>query len=153
MGKDVPDIVSGTASTWQMMQDLFSEEALKNVTYLGSVPYAEIQEQIAQAAVCVFPSFAEALPVSWLEAMAMQKAVVASNVGWASEIIQDGVEGFLVHPTNHDEYANKISELLNNTELQRNFGIAARKKIENKFSTEKVAEQSLLFYESLITKF
>ena len=153
VGKDVPDIVSGTASTWQMMQDLFSEEALKNVTYLGSVPYAEIQEQIAQAAVCVFPSFAEALPVSWLEAMAMQKAVVASNEGWSSEIIQDGVEGFLVHPTNHDEYANKISELLNNTELQRQFGIAARKKIENKFSTEKVAEQSLLFYESLITKF
>ena len=153
VGKDVPDIVSGSASTWQMMQNLFSEEALKNATYLGSVPYAEIQEQIAQAAVCVFPSFAEALPVSWLEAMAMQKAVVASNVGWASEIIQDGVEGFLVHPTNHDEYANKISELLNNTELQKQFGIAARKKIENKFSTEKVAEQSLLFYKSLITKF
>ena len=153
VGKDVPDIISGTESTWQMIQDLFSEKALKNATYLGSVPYAEIQEQIAQAAVCVFPSFAEALPVSWLEAMAMQKAVVASNVGWASEIIQDGVEGFLVHPTNHDEYAKKISELLNNTELQRNFGIAARKKIENKFSTGKVAEQNWLFYKSLITKF
>ena len=153
VGKDVPDIISGTASTWQMMQDLFSAEALKNVTYLGSVPYAEIQEQIAKATVCVFPSFAEALPVSWLEAMAMQKAVVASNVGWASEIIQDGVEGFLVHPTNHDEYAKKISELLNNTELQRNFGIAARKKIEKKFSTKKVAEQNWLFYKSLITKF
>ena len=97
---------------------------MKNVTYLGSVPYAEIHEQIAKAAVCVFPSFAEALPVSWLEAMAMQKAVIASNVGWASEIIQDGVEGFLVHPTNHVEYANKISVLLNNTELQRKFGIA-----------------------------
>jgi len=83
----------------------------------------------------------------------MQKAVVASNVGWASEIIQDGVEGFLVHPTNHEEYANKISALLNNTELQRDFGIAARKKIENKFSTEKVAEQNGLFYKSLITKF
>jgi len=153
VGKDVPDIVSGTASTWQMMQDLFSEEALKNVIYLGSVPYDEIQEQIAQATVCVFPTFAEALPVSWLEAMAMQKAVVASNVGWASEIIQDGVEGFLVHPTNHDIYANKISALLNNIELQRNFGIAARKKIENKFSTGKVTEQNWLFYKSLITKF
>ncbi len=153
VGKDVPDIISGSASTWQMMQDLFSEKALKNATYLGSVPYTEIQEQIEKASVCIFPSFAEALPVSWLEAMAMQKAVVASNVGWSSEIIQDGVEGFLVHPTNHDEYANKISELLNNTELQKQFGIAARKKIENKFSTEKVAEQSLLFYKSLITKF
>jgi glycosyltransferase involved in cell wall biosynthesis len=150
VGKDVPDIITGSASTWKMMQDLFSEEALKSVTYLGSVPNAEIQEQIAQAAVCVFPSFAEALPVSWLEAMAMQKAVVASNVGWASEIIQDGVEGFLVHPTNHDEYANKISALLNNTELQRNFGIAARKKITDKFDIDRISKMNIEFYKRVI---
>ena len=150
VGKDVPDIISGNVSTWQLMQDLFSEEALKNVIYLGSVPYAEIQEQIAQAAVCVFPSFAEALPVSWLEAMAMKKAVVASNVGWASEIIQDGVDGFLVHPTNHDEYANKISELLNNTELQKQFGIAARKKITDKFDIDTISKMNIEFYTSVI---
>ena len=150
IGKDVSDIISGSASTWQMMQDLFSEEALKNVTYLGSVPYTEIQEQIEKASVCVFPSFAEALPVSWLEAMAMQKAVVASNVGWSSEIIQDGVEGFLVHPTNHDEYANKISELLNNTELQKQFGIAARKKITDKFDIDTISKMNIEFYTKVI---
>ena len=150
VGKDVPDIISGSASTWQMMQDLFSEEALKNVTYLGSVPYTEIQEQIEKASVCIFPSFAEALPVSWLEAMAMQKAVVASNVGWSSEIIQDGVEGFLVHPTNHDEYANKISELLNNTELQKQFGIAARKKITDKFDIDTISKMNIEFYTRVI---
>ena len=150
VGKDVSDIVSGSASTWKMMQDLFSEVALKNVTYLGSVLYAEIHEQIAKASVCVFPSFAEALPVSWLEAMAMQKAVVASNVGWASEIIQDGVDGFLVHPTNHDEYANKISELLNNTELQKQFGIAARKKITDKFDIDTISKMNIEFYTSVI---
>lgn len=150
VGKDVPDIITGNVSTWQMMQDLFSEEALKNVTYLGSVPYAEIQEQIMKATVCIFPSFAEALPVSWLEAMAMQKAVVASNVGWASEIIQDGVEGFLVHPTNHDEYANKISELLNNAELQRNFGIAARKKITDKFDIDRISKMNIEFFTRVI---
>lgn len=150
VGKDVSDIISGSASTWQMMQDLFSEEALKNVTYLGSVPYTEIQEQIEKASVCIFPSFAEALPVSWLEAMAMQKAVVASNVGWSSEIIQDGVEGFLVHPTNHDEYANKISELLNNTELQKQFGIAARKKITDKFDINTISKMNIELYTSVI---
>lgn len=150
VGKDVPDIISGNASTWQMMQSLFTAEALQNVTYLGSVPYNEIQSQIKQATICVFPSFAEALPVSWLEAMAMQKAVVASNVGWATEIIADGVEGFLAHPTHHYDYANKINELLNNPELQKQFGIQARKKVLEKFSTEIVSQKSLSFYESLI---
>jgi glycosyltransferase involved in cell wall biosynthesis len=150
VGKDVPDIISGTTSTWQIMKSKFSEEALQNVTYLGSVPYAEIQNLIKQATVCVFPSFAEALPVSWLEAMAMQKALVASNVGWATEIIDNGLEGFLVHPTHHKEYAEKINELLNNPELQKRFGINARKKIEEKFSTEVIAKKSLSFYKSII---
>jgi glycosyltransferase involved in cell wall biosynthesis len=57
-----------------------------------SVPYSEIKTYITQATVCVFPSFAEALPVSWIEAMAMEKAIVA-NIGWASDVI-DGINGF-----------------------------------------------------------
>jgi glycosyltransferase involved in cell wall biosynthesis len=71
-------------------------------------------------------------------------------VGWASEIIQDGVEGFLVHPTNHDEYANKISELLNNTELQKQFGIAARKKITDKFDIDTISKMNIELYTSVI---
>lgn len=150
VGQDVPDIVSGNSSTWQMMQQLFTKEALLNATYLGPVPYLEIKKQIALATVCVFPSFAEALPVSWIEAMALQKAVVASNIGWATEIIADGVEGFLVHPKEHRCFANGILKVLDNPELQQQFGIAARKKIVNTFSMEIVAKQSVLFYENII---
>jgi glycosyltransferase involved in cell wall biosynthesis len=150
IGKDVPDIVSGNASTWQMMQSLFTKEALQNLSYLGSVPYAEIKEQIAQATVCVFPSFAEALPVSWLEAMALQKAVVASNIGWATEIIENGEDGFLVGPKDHKRYAQRISELLENPNLQVQLGLKARKKMIDTFSMEVVAKQSLLFYKNTI---
>ena len=150
VGRDVADTISGKPSTWQMMQELFTNEALKRVSYLGSVPYTEIQKQIEQASICVFPSFAEALPVSWIEAMALQKPVVATNIGWASEVIDDGLNGFLVYPTNHKEYANKILELIENTDLQKQFGIAARKKIEKKFSMKIVAQQSLAFYKSII---
>ena len=153
IGKDVPDIITGNSSTWVMMQSLFTAAALQNVSYLGSVSYHDIKVHIAAAAICVFPSFAEALPVSWLEAMAMQKAVVASNIGWATEIIDDGVEGFLVHPTHHKKYASRINELLHNLEMQKEFGIQARKKINDKFCTKIVALQSLSFYKSLITKF
>ena len=115
-----------------MMQELFTTKALENVSYLGSVPYQDIKKHINEATVCVFPSFAEALPVSWIEAMAMQKPIVASNIGWATEVIDDGINGFLVHPTHHLEYANKIIDLLENTELQKEFGIEARKKVTRK---------------------
>jgi len=147
---DVPDVVSGARSTWAMMQQLFTEEALQNVTYLGSVPYQDIKEHIKAATLCVFPTFAEALPVSWIEAMALQKPIVASNIGWANEVIEDGAEGFLVHPKQHQEYAQRILELLENPKLQEEFGKAARKKVALKFSTQIVAQQSLLFYEDLI---
>ncbi len=150
VGRDAPDIISGNSSTWKMMQALFSPEALANVTYLGGVSYAEIKKHIEQATLCVFPTFAEALPVSWLEAMAMQKPIVASNIGWAIEMMEDGVEGFLVNPTAHKTYANKIVTLLKDPELQKQFGRAAKLKVAQKFSMDVVAKQSLVFYEGII---
>ena len=150
VGRDVPDITSGNPSTWQMMQGLFTEQALVNVDYLGAVTYQEIKKYINEATVCVFPTFAEALPVSWIEAMAMQKPIVASNIGWATEVMDDGINGFLVHPTHHLEYANKIIQLLENVQLQKEFGIEARKKVTEKFSIAVVAKESLSFYNSLI---
>ncbi|TRX04558.1 glycosyltransferase family 4 protein [Flavobacterium gawalongense] len=150
VGRDVFDILSGNVSTWDMMQELFTEQARANVTYLGSVAYEDIKKQINAATICVFPTFAEALPVSWIEAMAMQKKIVASNIGWAKEIIDDGINGFLVHPTDHTVYANKIIALLENKELQKEFGLKAREKVVKKFSMEVVAQQSLSFYQQLI---
>jgi glycosyltransferase involved in cell wall biosynthesis len=150
IGKDVPDIVSGNPSTWAMMQESFTPAALQNVSYLGSVPYDEIKKHIMTASLCVFPTFAEALPVSWIEAMAMQKPIVASNIGWAKEVIKEGVEGFLVHPNNHKQYAEKILELIENNKLQKEFGTAARKKVVEKFSIDVIAKQSVLFYKRLI---
>lgn len=146
VGKDVPDIISGSPSTWKMMQSLFSERALVNVSYLGSVSYQEIQKYISESRVCVFPSFAEALPVSWIEAMAMQKAVVASNIGWATDVVDDGVNGFLVNPKNHAAYASKINILLSDIQMRQDFGGLAREKVIQKFSISVVAQQSMAFY-------
>ena len=150
IGRDAYDIISGNASTWKMMQSLFDENAMQNVTYLGSVSYDKIKQHISAATVCVFPTFAEALPVSWIEAMAMQKAIVASDIGWATEVIEDSVDGFLSNPKNHNLFANRILELLDNPKLRSQLGVAARQKVAEKFSIEVVAKQSADFYQKLI---
>ena len=129
---------------------MICKESIQNVSYLGSVPYHEINRHINEATVCVFPTFAEALPVSWIEAMAMKKAIVASDIGWASEVIDNDVNGFLVNPKNHIVYAQKIVELLNNPILRENFGIEARKKVIEKFSIEVIAKKSLAFYKNVL---
>jgi glycosyltransferase involved in cell wall biosynthesis len=150
IGRDASDILTKNVSTWEMMQPLFDGEAMQNVSYLGSVSYDKIKEFINTSTVCVFPTFAEALPVSWIEAMAMQKAIVASNIGWATEVLDDNVNGFLVHPQDHENYAKKIIQLLENEALRHQFGIEARKKIAQKFSIEEVAKQSANFYKKIL---
>ena len=147
IGKDAADKVSGAASTWQLMQPLFTPEALRQVSYLGPVDYQQIKGYIAQATLCVFPTFAEALPVSWLEAMASEKAIVASNIGWATEIVTDQKDGFLAHPADHEAFARHILRLLEDAPLREKTAKAARSKIIEHFSTQAVARQSVAFYQ------
>lgn len=150
VGKDSGDIKTGSSSTWQLMQALFNKSAMEKVSYLGSVAYTEIRHLIEDATVCVFPTFAEALPVSWLEAMAMEKAIVASNIGWANEMIEDGYEGYLVHPTDHAKFATRILELLKDVDKQCQFGKAAREKVKTTFSQDIIAKRSVEFYKTIL---
>ena len=152
VGGDSPDIMSGSSSTWALMQKLFSDAALKKTAYHGKVAYSEMQTKIKEATVCVFPTFAEALPVSWLEAMAMQKAVVASDIGWGPEVIEHSVSGILVHPKDHQKYADYIVEVLQNGNFRNKLGENARKRVEEKFNSETIAQQNIVFYQSIINK-
>ncbi|WPO79485.1 glycosyltransferase family 4 protein [Flavobacterium sp. KACC 22761] len=149
IGKDVSDIISGNSSTWKMMQELLSNQALKNVEYLGSIPHNEIKQKIQQSKICIFPSFAEAFPVSWLEAMALEKPIVASNIGWANEMIDDGKSGFLVNPQKHSLYAERIIEFLEDDNLCLKAGKEARKKVEDFFDIEILVKKNIEFYKTI----
>jgi starch synthase len=150
VGKDTSDIISGNASTWQMMQDLFTPSALEKVTYFGPVAYSDVKKQIEKATVCVFPTYAEALPVSWLEAMAMEKAIVASNIGWGNEIVENSISGFLAHPSDHQEYADRILQLLADSTLRENMERKARARILTHFEINLIANQNLNFYQKIL---
>lgn len=147
-GKDVLDQRTGR-STRKLMEEKFSREASEKVTFLGELPYGQIREQIAKADVVVLPSFAEALPMTWIEAMAMEKAMVTSNIGWAKEVIFDAKTGFTVDPKDHIAYSEKILQLLKDPELAAKMGKAARKRVLEKFSTDVVVEQNIGVYEKI----
>ena len=152
VGRDASDIATGSPSTWQLMQEIFTPDALKQVHYVGGVPYEAVRAHIAQASVCVFPTFAEALPVSWLEAMAMEKAIVASTIGWGPEVIDSGKDGILVNPKEHEAYSKAILDLLENETLNATFGQNAAQKIKTVFANGLIAEQSVAFYQTVIDK-
>ncbi len=150
IGKDVPDIATGNSSTWEMMQLLFTDIARAQVDYSGALTYNDMKNAIQNADVCVFPSFIEAFPVSWLEAMAIGITIVASNIGWASEMIENGKEGFLVHPKNHVEFASKINEVLNDKSKSESLVLNAKTKIRNSFDTKIIAQKNLDFYNAIV---
>lgn len=150
IGEDSSDIATQSQSTWHLLQQQFQSEDLEKVSYLGKIPYHEVQSYIKKAQVCVFPTFAETLGMVTIESMAMQKPIVNSNFDWAKELIIDGESGFLVYPKNHIEYAAKINAILEDNLLAKQLGENARKRVENLFDIEKISRENLRFYKTLI---
>lgn len=150
IGNDSPDIKTGSISTYKLVEELFSNEAKKQANYLGKVPYSDVMEHIKKAHVCTFPSFAETLGMVTIESMALQKPVVNTSIGWAQELIDDGINGFLVHPSDINLYAERITTLLNDKTLCLNIGKEARKKIESTFDIDTIAETNIEYYKSVI---
>lgn len=149
IGKDVIDNTE-KKSTWLLMQENFSEQAKRQIKYLGPVEHTKLKNHINNSTVCIFPSYAEAFPISWLEAMAMKKSVVASAIGWAKEMITDGESGYLEFPDNHREYAKKINILLKHDELRKRMGENARKKVEKDFNLNLAVEKNIALYKELL---
>ena len=65
--------------------------------------------------------------MTWIESMSMEKALVTSNIGWAPEVMVDGVTGFTVSPSDHATCMHlECKNLLENEALRTQMGIAAR---------------------------
>lgn len=100
-----------------------------HVHFLGSVGQDRIQNLYRRADIFVLPSLAEGLPVVLLEAMALQRPVVASRIAGIPELVQDGVNGLLVAPARSDQLAHAIERLVRDPHLRQRLGHAARQTV------------------------
>ena len=97
----------------------------------------------------VLSSHYEGCPNVILEYMACSKPVVASDVGGCKELVIDGVTGFMVSPKSPEALAKKLIGLLKDKELRQRMGTAGRKRVEENFTSEKMAHNTeRLFLES-----
>lgn len=138
VGRDAADSRTGGSSTVALARDALAratrtgggvESDLREaVDFAGPLPNDEIPRAIADAALCVFPSYAEALPLVWLEAMACGRPVVAYDIGWAREIVDDGIDGVLVPAGDVDALAAAVAALLGLPDRLARMGRAAREK-------------------------
>lgn len=116
---------------------------------LGPQPHAAMPALYRSVDVFCLPSWGEAMPLSLLEAMASGLAVVASRVGDIPRAVEEGVTGRLVEPRRPEELADTLQALLAEPELRRRLGAAARRRVEQNFSTARTVAALDALYRQL----
>jgi len=122
----------------------------ENMVFKGYVTRDRLIQIYQNAYLQVVPSHYEGLPTVLLEGMSCGLPVVATAVGGNVEVISSGVNGFLVPPKAPDAMSKIILQLLDNPELARNVGMAARQTIEDNFTWDRVADNFIRCYESVL---
>ena len=107
--------------------------------------------EIALPAFDIFfqPSLWEAMSIALLEAMAAAKPVVATRVGDAPHMIDDGVDGYLVEPRDVDGMTAALRRLIDDSDLRSRIGGAAREKVSKCFSVERMTRSYETIYEEV----
>lgn len=105
-----------------------------NVKFVGYQSQTEVRQYMQQTDIFVMSSFAEGVPVVLMEAMAAGVPVVATQIAGVSELVENGVSGYLVPPGDAVSLANGIDKLLNDHQLRIVLGQAGRAKVEQEFN-------------------
>jgi len=100
--------------------------------------------------VFVLSSLWEAFAIVILEAMALGKPVVSTNVGGIPEAIDEGVSGFLVPPRDPEQLALRILDILNDGALRNRMGQEGRKKVQDRFNIESMVKKVEQVYLSVM---
>jgi glycosyltransferase involved in cell wall biosynthesis len=111
---------------------------------------SDIIPLLAAADIVCLPSYREGLPKSLIEAMAIGRPIVSTDVPGCRECVVDGLNGFLVPVKNAEALADAIEVLLNDKDLRVRMGEASRVKMLSELSLEMVIKQTLGFYKDVL---
>ncbi len=108
---------------------------------------------LASSDIYVLPSLWEGLPIGLLEAMAMQKAVIVSDVDGTREIVRNRENGIMIPvPEMDNKLGEALLELASNRQLCAKFAISARHTIAERFSADQMTRQVEAIYLQLTGK-
>lgn len=128
----------------KLAKDLDVDDAC---SWLGRLPWNEAMGCLNIVDIVAVPSRFEGFGLTAVEAMACSKPVVASNVDGLAEIIQDGVNGFLVPEGDAKAFAECVLFLLKDEEKRKSIGIKARKHVKENYSYKLFRDRCKALYE------
>ncbi len=130
-----------TSAEWLAREKNVSDDVL----FLGK--QNQVQDLLRCGDVALLPSALESFGLVPLEAMASAVPCACSKVGGLPEVVQDGVEGFLVPPRDVDTMAARALDILTNPDLQKKMGAAGRRRALSEFCASKIIPQYEQLYQ------
>lgn len=106
------------------------------ITFTGAIGQDQVHAYYDRADLFVLASFAEGVPVVLMEAMAKEIPCISTRITGVPELIEDGVDGFLVTPSNVEELAEQLAVLLGDGELRRQVGSNGRHKVLRQYNLQ-----------------
>ena len=128
--------------------ELVEIENTTGVKWLGH--HDDVVTIMQQSHVVCLPSYREGVPKVLLEASAVGRAMIASNIAGCREVVTNGVTGQLVEPRDPQDLADAMLLLGEDDDLRRRCGRAARIKAEAVFSVSDVVEHTFRVYEEVL---
>ncbi|MFC1936958.1 glycosyltransferase family 4 protein [Chloroflexota bacterium] len=123
---------------------------VKDVVFVGGVSHDNLPRYYKAADIfCVPATGRESFGIVLLEAMAMGKPIVASNISGYASLITDDVEGFLVPPKNAARLAQALIRLATDETLRQEMGARGRLKAVD-YGWDKIAQSVLDFYTEML---
>ena len=138
---DGPD----TAGAFELAKSLGVAE---DVMFLGT--REDVDQILCAADAFLLPSNYEAFGLAALEAMACGVPVVASRVGGVPELVQDGVNGFLVGPDDYEAGADRLFQILSDEKVAMRLRDAGLNSVRDNFTADAVVPLYEQFYESVL---
>lgn len=133
---------------------LIKHLGLQDNIYINCFAIEKMPDLYNIADVIVYPSsFEEPFGLVTLESMAMEKPIVVTESGGLPEIIQNDINGYVVHQRNHKALAERIIQLLSSKELRDKLGRTGRNLVEERYTKKIYAVRVCKVYEEVIKKY
>lgn len=126
------------------------ERARQDIVFTGWVD--DVRDFVALMNVFVLPSWREGQPVSAIEASAMAKPLILTDIRGCREVARHDVEGILVPPRDPRRLASAITRLLGDGALRDRFGRAARRRAIASFDERHITNKLIAFYRQLLAR-
>ncbi len=140
--EEMPDaklILVGDGKERENLESLTDHLGIREcVEFAGKIPHERIQDYLYHADIFVLPSLSESFGIVNLEAMACGLPIVATRVGGLPDIIDEGINGYLVEAKKPDEIADRILILLQNDAIRKEISGINQKKAEM-FAWDRIA--------------